>query len=259
MPSPSDSPRPESGSFPIDPKHPAYQTLLARSTTSHVSELTLGLLHKFNNLFTGATFLTEACRAKAEAGESVAEDLGEILKVLEQAHRYATRVTQLHVETDEEPSYHDLNALIAQELDLAQLLLPRGTALTHLPSAERLTCYATRRTISRILFELMKNCGEAIPRRGGSVTIRSLVEPDHPGLVRIEIHDNGPGFSSEILDHVFQNAGTTKDEKSHPGLGLFACRQLALSCGGDLTVRNDPEGGAVASFSLPGESPEGVQ
>jgi signal transduction histidine kinase len=233
-------------------EHPAYRHLLARQKAPHLSELTLGLLHKFNNVFTGVVFLTEECAAQQDASESVSARLREILALLQQAHGYIDRVTQLHIDDEEEDAgYHELDAVIAHQLDLARLLLPRGTTLTHVPAGERLTFYASQRAFSEILLHLFGNCGEALPKRGAAVTISSHVEPAHPGFVAVEILDNGPGFSAETLAHLFVSAWTTKDATLHTGLGLWRCRELARAFGGDLTAANHPNGGALVTIRLP--------
>lgn len=217
-----------------------------------MSELTLGLLHKFNNLFTGVMFLTEECLACEEAGEPVAERLREILTTLRQSHTYVDRITHLHLdEAEEDAGYHELDVDIAAQLDLARLLLPRGATLTHHPAEERLTFYASQRALSEILLHVVGNCGEALPKRGGAVSVTSRPQADREGFVEIEIRDNGPGFSDEALRSVFSALFTTKETARHAGLGLLHCRELARSFGGDLTVRNHPEGGAVVTLVLP--------
>ncbi len=249
MSSPSAPAQPAPGLSAIGCDHPAYRHLLTRQKAPHLSELTLGLLHKFNNLYTGVMFLAEDCQARAEAGEAVGERLGEVLDTLRQAHAYIDRVTQLHIDEEEEDAgYHELDAVIAHQLDLARLLLPRGTALTHAPAEERLTFYASRRALSEILLHLVGNCGEALPKRGGAVTIASRAEA---GQVTVEIRDNGPGFSAEARRSLFTSFHTTKDENRHAGLGLRRCRELARSFGGDVTADNHSEGGAVVTLTLP--------
>lgn len=246
------APVPSVTSAEITPEHPAYERLLAARRVPHLSELTLGLLHKFNNLFTGIMFLTEECAAHAEAGEPVGERLEEIFAMLRQSHTFVDRITRLHIdEAEEDAGYHELDADIAAQLDLAGLLLPRGTALVHQPAAERLTYYASQRALVEIVLHLVGNCGEVLPKHGGAVTITSRVPEGRESSVEVEVRDNGPGFPAELLPRLFAALITSKDAKRHAGLGLMRCRELARSFGGDLIARNHPEGGAVVTLSLP--------
>lgn len=241
-------------------EHPAYRRLLAAQKSPHLSELTLGLLHKFNNLFTGVMFLTEECLAREEAGETVGERLREILSTLRNSHTFVDRITRLHLdESEEDAGYHELDAAIAGQLDLARLLLPRGTVLTHVPAEERLTFYASQRVLSEILLHVVGNAGEVLPKRGGTVLISSRLDSAQEGWVIVEIRDNGPGFAVETLRHLFVSLCTTKNEIRHAGLGLMRCRELARSFGGDLTVANHPEGGAVIVLALPRDNTNSLQ
>jgi len=69
---------------------------------------------------------------------------------------------------------------------------------------------------------------------------------------RLEIADDGPGFSSEQLSHdpqVFDTGlGQTADST---GIGLAICRVIAQAHGGELWLSNGAQGGAVVSISLP--------
>jgi two-component system C4-dicarboxylate transport sensor histidine kinase DctB len=246
------SDQPTGGNSGTDPEPAGYQQLLAARKAPQLSELTLGLLHKFNNIFTGVLFLTEECLTREEAGEPVGERLREILATLRESHRFVARITHLHLdEAEEDAGYHELDAVIAAQLDLARLLLPRGTALTHQPAGERLTFYASQRALCEILLNVIGNCGEALPKRGGTVTITSGRDPAQEGRVVVEVRDNGPGFTEEALGRLFVSLSTTKDEKRHAGLGLLRSRELARSFGGELTAGNHPEGGAVVILMLP--------
>lgn len=231
---------------------PAYRRLLAARKAPHLSELTLGLLHKFNNLFTGIMFLTEESMTRSEAGEPVAERLQEILNTLKESHTYVDRITRLHLdESEEDAGYHELDVVIAQHLDLAKLLLPRGTAVTQQSSEERLTFYASERALVEILLHVIGNSGEAIPKRGGAITITTRQTPGDEAFVQVEVRDNGPGFAAEVMPHLFVSLCTTKDKSRHAGLDLLRCRELARAFGGDLAAGNHPEGGAVVTLTLP--------
>jgi two-component system sensor histidine kinase HupT/HoxJ len=71
---------------------------------------------------------------------------------------------------------------------------------------------------------------------------------------RVEVHirDHGPGIPEEHLLHIFDPFFTTKEVGKGTGLGLYISYGLATEqCGGDLSARNHPEGGAEFVLSLP--------
>lgn len=76
-----------------------------------------------------------------------------------------------------------------------------------------------------------------------------------PGEAEVRVRDHGPGIADDALEEVFQpfhrldasrNRGT-----GGVGLGLTSARSIVRAHGGDLTLRNHPEGGLEALVVLP--------
>ncbi|CAI8747276.1 two-component system, OmpR family, osmolarity sensor histidine kinase EnvZ [Methylococcus capsulatus] len=78
---------------------------------------------------------------------------------------------------------------------------------------------------------------------------------DTPGTLIIEVRDHGPGIPEDHLEAVFApfvRLETSRNRASGgTGLGLSIARDVALSHGGRLTLRNCPEGGLIARLNLP--------
>jgi len=74
-------------------------------------------------------------------------------------------------------------------------------------------------------------------------------------LVRITVHDNGPGIPSEALPYIFERFYRADKSRSRSeggsGLGLAIARNLARAHGGDLTAVNHASGGALFTLTLP--------
>ncbi len=99
--------------------------------------------------------------------------------------------------------------------------------------------------IQQVMQNYIVNAMQAQPE-GGRVVVRSrLVE----GGLRVEVLDDGPGISDEVIDRLFAPFFSTKTTGS--GLGLTICSQIIKSHGGVTGAANRPEGGAVFSFILP--------
>lgn len=75
-----------------------------------------------------------------------------------------------------------------------------------------------------------------------------------PGIVRIEVADEGRGISAADLERIFDKFGRADSAGGTRvpgvGLGLYICRRLVLSHGSDLTVRSDVGKGSVFGFDL---------
>jgi signal transduction histidine kinase len=77
------------------------------------------------------------------------------------------------------------------------------------------------------------------------------VEVDRDGeRVKVVIRDRGPGFSDEALERARDLFYTTKP--SGLGLGIPFARKIIEGFGGQLEIRNRPEGGAEVGLVLPG-------
>lgn len=110
---------------------------------------------------------------------------------------------------------------------------------------------AARVDVDRALDALIENASRYTPA-GTSITVRNS------GSV-IEVIDTGPGLSDEDLEHVFDRftrGGVGRRSGPGTGLGLPIARELIGRWGGEVTLENRAEGGAVARLTFPLRSAE---
>ncbi len=90
---------------------------------------------------------------------------------------------------------------------------------------------------------------------GNRATVR--VEETPEALV-LRIQDDGPGIPEAELERVFEPFYRLEASRSRAtggtGLGLGIARNIARTHGGDVVLRNRPEGGLEAQLSLPWQS-----
>jgi len=67
--------------------------------------------------------------------------------------------------------------------------------------------------------------------------------------LQIRVRDNGPGISEDIIDRVFDPFFTTRSQGT--GLGLAVVAMTVSNHGGEITVKNNPAGGAEFLINLP--------
>lgn len=97
-------------------------------------------------------------------------------------------------------------------------------------------------------------------RASAVITVRMRAADDAPELqgvdaLEIEVRDNGPGFESDALPHVFNLGYTTKRFGS--GVGLTYVDRVVRAHGGRVEADSLPEGGASVRLVLPA-SPSGA-
>ena len=78
---------------------------------------------------------------------------------------------------------------------------------------------------------------------------------DGPGRLTLTLRDHGPGIPTTELEKVFDPfyrlEGSRSRDTGGSGLGLSIARTIARAHGGELTLRNHPEGGLEAVLELP--------
>lgn len=99
------------------------------------------------------------------------------------------------------------------------------------------------------IFQILENLLINVREAGGKGAIARIhVTVDK--IVRIDLQDNGPGISADLLPRgLFEPFRTGKPSGS--GIGLWQVRQLVESLGGDIQAGNNIEGGALFSILLP--------
>ncbi len=106
--------------------------------------------------------------------------------------------------------------------------------------------------LHRALLNLLDNALRYSPD-GGVVDVR-IVRGRH--WCRVEIQDQGPGFSEADLEHMFQrfyrgDPSRMRSRRTGSGLGLSIVQQIALTHGGRVQADNHPQGGALIELLLP--------
>jgi PAS domain S-box-containing protein len=108
--------------------------------------------------------------------------------------------------------------------------------------------------LQQVLVNLLNNAADAMRGQQGPRRIK-LEITGYDTSVRIRVTDTGPGIPEDQLGRLFEPFFTTK--ATGIGMGLKICRSAVEAMGGQLTVANQPSGGADFSFDLPlaGEDP----
>jgi hypothetical protein len=150
------------------------------------------------------------------------------------------RIREKLDELEETVGEYRLDLLLAQEqVPLAALFSERirtFTGVLQMIETPRLGQLTVPRPVGvlvgRALGDLLKNAAQ---HGGGVISIRCDTSA---GAVRLEVEDNGPGFSADILD----------DESR----SLYRLRAAARHLGGDLTMRTSAtQAGAIVSLVVP--------
>jgi signal transduction histidine kinase len=106
--------------------------------------------------------------------------------------------------------------------------------------------FGDRVALERMLLNLIKNAGEAMPS-GGTLTFE--VQPSEGELV-IEVSDTGVGIPQEIRENLFQMF-VTAGKSGGTGLGLAMAKRTVEQHGGTIAVHSVPDVGTRFTVIIP--------
>lgn len=219
--------------------------LIAADRLASLGMLSATVAHEIGNPLAGLQARLQMLRRKS-TDSSVQGDLDRLLDLIE---RLGLFLRQLTGYLGPGPRNDLASADLCQVLhDLAFILREdaerRGASLLlELPPHPIHVCSRAQH-LHQIFMNLILNACQAVGE-GGRIRVRASREK---GRVRVEVADDGPGLSDDS-DRLFEPLFTTKEQGT--GLGLPIVRKLTEDLGGTVTLRNRPEGGAVAEVSLP--------
>lgn len=106
-----------------------------------------------------------------------------------------------------------------------------------------------RDRIHQVLANLVGNAAKFTPP-GGRITIEVEQRGDQ---VQISVVDTGPGIPTDMLTHVFERywKGDPANSRRGVGLGLYICKGIVESHGGQIWIESTPGAGARFSFTIP--------
>jgi len=101
--------------------------------------------------------------------------------------------------------------------------------------------------LGRVLMNLLTNAMKYSPENS---TIRISLTQDLDALVW-SIRDEGPGVPEEQLSEIFRRGVQVQGALPGYGLGLYIVQRTVSEMGGEVSVRNHPEGGSEFTIRLP--------
>ncbi len=209
------------------------------ATVSHETKTPLAVLSGYAELIAGELRKKGVDEQTACDLDNIAEEAQRVAGLMDELQRHISKQSDMLQKTR-----LNLPALIdsASRLYTPILARKRNQLAVHL-IGELTDVYASAGEITQVLFNLLHNSHTYT--ENGEVTIAASREKD---VVTVTISDTGTGIAPELMPHVFERGISGREGGS--GLGLAICKEIIDDHGGEITIANRDDGGAIVRFTL---------
>jgi len=229
-----------------------------------IGRLAGGVAHDFNNMLTAILGFSGMLMEGLEEGTETFQHAAEIMKARQRA---ATLTNQLlafsrHLVID--PQVLNLNALIADMLEMLRRLIGNEIVLERLLDDALWPVHADPGEMSQVILNLVLNARDAMPL-GGVLTIRTentvVNDTDGTGVgsrglapgsyASLTVTDSGNGMDKETQNHIFEPYFTTKPIGFGTGLGLGTVANIVKQSGGSIQFASELGRGTIFWVDFP--------
>jgi signal transduction histidine kinase len=231
------------------------QELTHIGRVSTMGELTASLAHELTQPLAAILHNAQAAQRTLEAGTVNIEEIREILADIVDDDRRADgvirRLRGLLKKGAFEFARLDINEIMTEMMRLVSSEAALRNVSVRLELAPGLPpAQGDRVQLQQVILNLVLNGLDAMPEQvTGARTLVLRTAKDSATIIRVEVQDQGRGIDGADLDNIFQAFYTTK--ATGLGMGLAIARSIVETHGGGLEARNNAEGGATFSFTLP--------
>jgi signal transduction histidine kinase len=219
-----------------------------------MSALTSAIAHELGQPLSSVIHNAQALEMMITADRATPDTISEILSDIKSQGVHATQIIDRHRtmlrsrQVDKQPI--DLHAVIAESLALvAHDMRARQIEATVQLSSHPCVISGDHVLLQQVLVNLVINAMDAMrevpPERRHLMIGTSVRGAD----VELSVHDTGTGLPAQIDGTLFAPFVTTKPQGI--GIGLTIVRTIVDVHGGTLKARNNPEGGATFTVTLP--------
>ena len=180
----------------------------------------------------------------------------------QQAAQLIRRIAELHRGKTGTPGYHDLNALVAEGVELLGKVIPKRIEVASELTSGQLPLYVDPVEFQHVMINLALNAADAMPERGRLVirTFETNTIPEPLNQVGtaprlpaacLEITDTGSGIKPRHIPFLFDPFFTTKPMNRGSGLGLYTAKQFIEKHGGMIAVQSQEGKGTTFRIWFP--------
>ena len=219
-------------------------TLARSERLAAVGELAASAAHELRNPLAGIqAALVNMC------GECKDPEIAQRLPLVStEIKRLTTRLNDLLAYSKQQPETAkvvDISKLVAELLTLLKYQVNENIKLIY-SIPPNLQTLLPETEFRQALLNLLLNSAQELGKQGGTISLYINKQVDS---LKVEVSDTGHGFPQALLEQGARPFASYREQGT--GLGLSMVLRFARSLGGQLSLKNDSQGHACATLTLP--------
>jgi two-component system C4-dicarboxylate transport sensor histidine kinase DctB len=230
--------------------------LIQAGKLAGLGQMSAALSHEFNQPLAAAKTYADSAALLMDRGRmpEAQDNIRRISSLIDRMASISRHLRNFARKPNEKLGPVLLSAVIADTLEIVTPRLKAANAELVLQLEEDgLAVQAGPVRLQQVLVNIIGNAADAVEGLDDRQILLSVGREN--GRIVITIRDHGPGVSAAIAERIFDPFFTTKGVGKGLGLGLSISYNIIKDFGGDLSVTNHVEGGAVFRLVL---DPAGV-
>ncbi len=254
--------------------------LLQAQKMESIGKMASTVAHDFNNVIAAIKGYTSFLI------EDIPQDdkglIDSVEKIQQAANRAEDMVKQiLNYSNHDKPTFEltHVGRMIRESIDLIEPNLPKHIGLAYTAKDEPIFTLGNTSQLTQVIVNIINNAINAIGKNQGEIKVSyeivaqiDLNQPNYKiqqflpkdahhviaGLhvftdqcIKVNIHDNGPGMTPNIMDQLFDLFFTTRNSNTGTGLGMYGAAKIITDHIGGIKVYSKQNYGTYIEIILP--------
>ncbi len=226
-----------------------------------IGRLAGGVAHDFNNILMAISSYAELMCRKLPESDASRRYVDEIVRATDRGSSLTQGLLAFSRKQVLSPQIVDLNALVADQINMLERLLGETIVLKFQPGAGLGRTKVDPGQVQQVVMNLVINARDAMAE-GGEVLIETsnaeLDPTDADGnpmqshdYVMLSVTDTGCGIDAATKPHIFEPFFTTKEQGKGTGLGLATVFGIVKQSSGQIFLQSEPGMGTTFKVYFP--------
>jgi len=222
--------------------------LIQTEKLAALGKLAAGVAHEINNPLTGILTNSSLMLEDCAEDDPTRPDLQTIVDETLRCRKIVKGLLDFARQTPPQKQLISLNQVVEDVLGLLRNQVGfREIGVTIQLDPTPSSVMADHDQMRQVILNIVLNAAEAMNGKG-ELTISSSIERQNR-VIRLAIHDNGPGIPDEVKSRIFEPFFTTKSTGT--GLGLSIAYGIVERHGGEISIASAKGQGTTVSVDLP--------